>query len=55
MAGHRAAVASSGYAEQRNRDPCAVYVHSIGREGNEHLASIMEPPSKAEGFNIVSD
>jgi hypothetical protein len=42
-------------AEGRSRDPCAVYVHSIGREGNEHLASIMEPPSKAEGFSIVSD
>jgi predicted kinase len=41
--------------EQRSRDPRSVYAHSIGREGNEHLASIMEPPSEAEGFDIISD
>jgi predicted kinase len=40
--------------EQRSRDPRSVYAHSIGREGNEHLASIMEPPSEAEGFDIIS-
>jgi predicted kinase len=40
--------------ERRSRDPRSVYAHSIGREGNEHLASIMEPPSETEGFDIIS-
>ncbi len=40
--------------ESRRRDPHSTYAHVIGREGNEHLASIMEPPSEAEGFGIAS-
>lgn len=41
--------------ELRSRDPRSVYAHVIGREGNEHLASIMEPPSEAEGFGMPPD
>jgi hypothetical protein len=40
-------------AAQRHRDPRSVYAHPVGRQGNEHLASIMEPPSEAEGFRII--
>lgn len=40
--------------EQRSRNPRSVYAHSIGREGNEHLAALMESPSEAEGFGILN-
>jgi predicted kinase len=38
---------------QRAGDPRSVYAHSINQQGNEHLASIMEPPSEVEGFHII--
>jgi predicted kinase len=41
-------------ADQRHHDPHAAYAHSLGREDIEHLASIMEPPSETEGFDIIS-
>ena len=40
--------------QARSCDPRSVFAHVIGREGNEHLASIMEPPSETEGFTIAS-
>jgi predicted kinase len=42
-------------AVQRHRDPRSVYAHPIDRQGNEHLASIMETPSEAEGFCILDE
>lgn len=46
---------AAAHLVQRDRDPRFVYVHSIDRQGNEHLASIMEPPSEAEGFSIIDE
>lgn len=40
---------------ERHRNARAIYVHPIDREGNEHLASIMEPPGEAEGFSIIDE
>ena len=40
-------------AEQRGRDPRSGYAHPISRRDIEHLASIMEPPSEAEGLAII--
>lgn len=46
---------AAAWLAERARDPRAVYVHPIIRKGNEHLASIMEPPSEAEGFSIIDE
>ncbi|HEY3955715.1 MAG TPA: ATP-binding protein [Streptosporangiaceae bacterium] len=40
-------------AAQRGRDPQSMHAHQIGQQDNEHLASIMEPPSQSEGFDII--
>ena len=45
---------ATGRVQARSRDPRPVFAHVIGREGNEHLASIMEPPGETEGFTIAS-
>jgi len=44
---------ATAQAEQRGRDSRSVYAHRIDREGIEHLASIMEPPSEAEGLTVI--
>jgi predicted kinase len=40
-------------AEQRDHDPHVAYAHSFSRQDIEHLASIMETPTDAEGFDII--
>jgi predicted kinase len=44
---------ASAQAAQRSRDQRTVYAHPISQQDNEHLASIMEPPSEEEGFLII--
>jgi predicted kinase len=46
---------ATAQAGQRHGDPRSEYTHPIERRGNEHLASIMEPPSEAEGFRIIDE
>ena len=46
---------ATSWAAERHRDPRSVYAHPVDRQGNEHLASIMEPPSEAEGFRIIDE
>ncbi len=44
---------ATAQAAQRACDERAIYAHPIIRQDNEHLASIMEPPSEEEGFRII--
>lgn len=51
---HTSAVESSARAERRTEDGAA-YVHRVTRDDNEHLATLMEPPSEAEGLQVVHE
>lgn len=51
---HTSVGEASARAEQRTDDG-TTYAHPVVQGDNEHLATLMEPPSQAEGLRVVHE